>query len=60
MRAGEKTVVLVERSGDIFIARIKGDLDAGSRFTGRSAAEAVGWLVINLGFSLNLRIIQKG
>lgn len=69
------TTIIVERSSgrrvevrdgvrnivpEVFKARIEGDTDANAVWAGKSAAEAVGWLVIHLGFSLQLRIIQRG
>lgn len=56
----KKTVILVERSGDIFKARVEGDEDANAVWAGRTANEAVGSLVITLCFSLGLRVIQRG
>lgn len=55
-----KTVILVERAGDIFKARLKDETDVNAVWAGRTAAEAVGKLIIGLCFSLNLRVIQKG
>jgi len=41
-------------------ARIQDDEDASAVWMGKTRAEAVGWLVIHLGCSLNLKILQKG
>jgi len=60
MTKDEMTVIQVVRSGEIFKATIRGDEDVNAVWAGRTAAEAVGKLVITLGFSLRLRIVQNG
>lgn len=48
------------RSADVFEARVEGDEDANAVWVGRTAAEAVGKLVIALAPTLKLRVLLQG